>query len=164
MNTDERIELSKLLKEYNPEETTEQIRKLRHSSMIRNEVQSLEKLKQQYSRIRKTNPDQFRSICEKRCDFLYNNYTNIFNRIFKDELDLTILSKFLSVLKQIEDGSIDQHEGSYMIGNLLKELYIDSALRGDKSKNSSGNTFIKPKTNISWSQYKEMKNDMNQVE
>ena len=40
-----------------------------------------------------------------------------------------MLNKFLNVLKQIEDGKIDQHEGSYMVGTILKEIYIDSALK-----------------------------------
>ena len=31
----------------------------------------------------------------------------------KDELDLSILDNFLEVLKQIEDGKVDQHEASF---------------------------------------------------
>ena len=40
-----------------------------------------------------------------------------------------IFNKFLDVLKRIEDGELDQHEGSFMVGTLLKELYIDSAIK-----------------------------------
>ena len=35
----------------------------------------------------------------------------------------------LSILKMIEDKKVDQHEGSVMFGKVLKELYIDSAIR-----------------------------------
>ena len=37
-----------------------------------------------------------------------------------------LLSRVLlvpNVLKRIEDGEIDQHEGSYLIGQLLKKIY-----------------------------------------
>jgi hypothetical protein len=32
-------------------------------------------------------------------------------------------------LKKIEDQEIDQHEGSYEVGMLLKKIYVDSALK-----------------------------------
>ena len=40
---------------------------------------------------------------------------------------------FLSVLEKIEDGSIDQHEGSYLVGTILKKMYIDSALKHEEN-------------------------------
>ena len=46
-----------------------------------------------------------------------------------DELDLTIMTKMLVILKLIEDEKVDQHEGSAMIGKVLKELYVDSATK-----------------------------------
>ena len=64
---------------------------------------------------------------EKKCNFLYT-YTNIFNKLVKDELDLTILNKFLVILHRIEEGEMNQHEGSVM-GSNIKELSIDSALK-----------------------------------
>ena len=88
-----------------------------------------------------------------RCSFLYANYTNIFNRNLKGELNLQILDKFLQVLEKIEKGLIDQHEGSVEIGKLLKELYIDSALRQEK-KQEKQKKYNKPVKNISWKDYK----------
>ncbi len=91
---------------------------------------------------------------------MFNNYTDIFNKVKKDEIDLTMLNKFLNVLKQIEDGKIDQHEGSYMVGTILKEIYIDSALKKaeklDKknSKKNKEEKTLKP-VKISWREYKE---------
>ena len=35
---------------------------------------------------------------------------------------IKILEKFLNILSDIEDGKIDQHEGSYIVGLLLKKL------------------------------------------
>jgi hypothetical protein len=46
-----------------------------------------------------------------------------------DEIDLGILSKLLIVLKQIDIGKLDQHEGSSEVSKLLKPIHVDSALR-----------------------------------
>ena len=35
-------------------------------------------------------------------------------------------------MKKIEDGELNQHEGSYLVGKQLKELYVDSALRNQQ--------------------------------
>ena len=72
-------------------------------------------------------------LCRSKCKFLYDNYTDIFNRVKKSEIDLNLLSKFLNILKQIEDGNLDQHEASYQVGSILKEIYVDSALQRDKN-------------------------------
>jgi hypothetical protein len=42
---------------------------------------------------------------------------------------MTILFEFLDVLAKIEEGNLDQHEGSFVVGTLLKKLYIDSAIK-----------------------------------
>ena len=90
--------------------------------------------------------------------FLWQNYTNIFNKLFEDYLDLEILYKFIKLLSDIEEGKTDQHEASAKVGQILKEIYIDSALRENKSKESKRKKKLeKPKKtgkNISWSQYK----------
>ena len=65
--------------------------------------------------------------------------------------------KFLEVLKNIEDEKVNQHEGSYQVGKILKELYIDSALKKSEKldkKYKSKDSENKGK-NISWKEYKE---------
>jgi hypothetical protein len=77
----------------------------------------------------------------------------------KNEIDLEILFKFLNVLRQIEDGELDQHEGSFVVGKLLKELYVDSALRKadklneEREKEKPVEKVVEP-INISWKQFK----------
>jgi hypothetical protein len=93
------------------------------------------------------------------CNFLFTFYTDIYNKLRKDELDLAILIQLLNTLKQIEDGELDQHEASFKVGTILKELYIDSALKkADKLNEENGNvTKIEPKKAeklISWKQFK----------
>ena len=65
----------------------------------------------------------------------------------------------LDVLRQIEDGKVDQHEGSVLVGKILKELYVDSALKRCNAINETidtpETTYADAKT-ISWKQYKQM--------
>lgn len=157
MNNVERLNLQKMINENDVKDETQNIRDKKHSSLIKEDVIRFVELKKKYFRLQKTNPVEFEKICITRCAFLFNNYTDIYNKIKKDEIDLSILSKFLDVLKLIEDGKIDQHEGSFKIGKYLKEMYIDSALKkSEKLDKKYGNKEkeVKPK-NISWKQYKE---------
>ena len=93
--------------------------------------------------------------CIDVAPFLYNNYTDIFNKVRKNELHIGLLGKFLSVLAQIEDGDIDQHDGSFIVGKILKEMYVDSALR--KSEHLDENVEekkINEHKTINWNEYK----------
>jgi hypothetical protein len=73
-------------------------------------------------------------------------------------IDLGILNQFLNVLRRIEDGELDQHEGSFVVGTLLKELYVDSALRkADKLNEREEETKQQvkgPAMSISWNEFK----------
>ena len=83
---------------------------------------------------------------------------DIFTRIMKDELDIGIMSKLLIVLKLIEDGQMDQQDGSVRIGRLLKDLYLDSAVRrADNLNNERDDDKLLNKIrgkDISWAKYK----------
>ena len=162
MDKTTRLNLDKMIKEYGAEETTEKIRNLKHSKLIKDDVQKFVNFRHKYIRLARTNKEQYKQMARKHCSFLYDNYTNIFNRLLKDELNLGILANFLDVLKRIEDGDIDQHEGSYEIGLLLKKLYIDSVMK-QKAKDEKKDRRKKKKKkkqpvakNISWSRFKEM--------
>jgi hypothetical protein len=98
-------------------------------------------------------------LCQRECSFLYNNYTDIFNKVLKDEIDLNIMTKLLIVLKLIEDGKVDQHEGSAMFGKILKELYVDSAVKRADNLDKIYDTEKEPPNcgkTISWKEYKKM--------
>lgn len=160
MNEVERLNLQKMINSNDVEDQTELIREKKHSSLITEDVNRFIELKKKYLRLSKSNPIEFEQMCISRCSFLYNNYTDIFNKVKKDEIDLSILNRFLNVLKQIEEKSIDQHEGSFLVGKFLKEMYIDSALKKSEKldkhlkKKEEKEKIVKPK-NISWKQYKE---------
>jgi hypothetical protein len=144
-------------------DNTSQIRELKHSMLIHQDVGTLLNLKREYARLARSNPDQFDMMCVNRCSFLFNNYTDIFNKVKKDEIDLEILGRLLGVLKMIEDGKAGQHEASVEVGKLLKQIYIDSALKKSEKLDklhgagsaSSPSPSLPPAKKISWNQYKQ---------
>ena len=158
MDPKDRLQLTKMVKAYESEETTDKIRSLRHSQLIRNDVGVLQQLKHKYSRIYKANISQFKQIASSRANFLFTNYTNIFYRVINGELNLEVLWQFLEVLKKIEDGELDQHDGSYQVGMLLKKLYIDSALQKERDEKHSRkkDTHKKATHKMSWCEYKKL--------
>ena len=158
MNKTESIDLKNLVKEYKYESTTDKIRELKHSKLIREDITKMCELKKKYPRL---NSKNLRNMVEKQCFFLYNNYTNIFNKIYKDNIDLNLFHKFLLVLKQIEDGECDQHQASVQVGKILKEIYIDSAMReGNKlyKKHKKKRVKTRRAKNVSWNEFKKMSN------
>lgn len=153
MNDNQRLQLQNMIKANNVEDQTTLIRELKHSEIFHKEVNMMISIKDMY----KGNDEKIYEECVSSCNFLFTYYTDIFNKIRKDELDINILNKFLDVLKQIEDGLLDQHNGSFLIGTILKELYIDSALKKSEKLDEIAEKSIQPKTadkNISWKQYK----------
>ena len=164
MDDKQRLDLSKMIKEYQTEETTDKIRTLKHSKLIRENVTTMMNLKHKYQRMEQNDNNRFKQLVRTHCAFLYDNYTNLFNKLFKNELDLNILWQFLSVLEKIEDGSIDQHEGSYMVGSILKKMYIDSALKHEehidkKDKKNKKKVQTKKAKKISWNEYKKLQEE-----
>jgi hypothetical protein len=156
MDEKQRLQLSNMIKANNVEDQTELIRNLKHSQILRNEVNNMILLKAKY----RGDDEKIYNECVNDCNFLFSYYTDIFNKIRKDEIDIGILNKFLDMLRRIEDGELDQHEGSFAVGTLLKELYIDSALKkSEKLDELSDKEKIEPKkanVEISWNQFKKM--------
>jgi hypothetical protein len=155
MDDRQRLQLQNMIKANNVEDQTDFIRNLKHSQIIRNDVNNMILLKAKY----RGDDAKIHEECINECNFLFTYYTDIYNKIRKDEIDISILNKFLDVLKKIEDGELDQHEGSFMVGTILKELYIDSALRkADKLDEQQGERQEpkKPEKTISWKQFKKM--------
>ena len=158
MNDKQRLQLSKMIKANDVENVTDNIREKNHSSLIEKDINTMTRIKKEFSHI--NNSEHLDLMLETQCAFLHEQYTDIFNRLKKDELNLDIMMKFLDVLKRIENSDIDQHEGVFLIGKYLKEIYIDSALqRGEKldEKFSKSNETKREPKNITWGQFKNMK-------
>lgn len=158
MSSINKDQLEKMVKESECDNNTDKIRELKHSKMIKENIDTLYSLKASHSKMRIQEPDKFDNLCKNQCSFLYTHYTLIYNKAFNDELDLKLLDQLLNVLENIEDGKTDQHNGSVAVGEILKKIYIDSALKKseklDKEYASEKPVFVEPKP-IS---YKEFKN------
>ena len=160
MNTSERLQLEKMINEIDVEDCTGEIRKKQHSSKIRDDVSKMIEMKKKYERLSKSNPKQFESMLISQCSFLFNNYTDIFNRVKKEEIRLSVLWELLNVLERIEKGEDDQHTGAYAVGQLLKQIYIDGALiKSERLDQKSEKELKKPNNikKISWNEFKALK-------
>ena len=151
----EKMDLDKLIKSYDSKDNTEQIRKLKHSKLIKTDVAKIIELKKKYSRLKY---ESIEKMAIKQANFLWTNYTNIFIKLMKGKINVDTLYQFVSVLEMIEDGKLDQNEGSVQIGQILKKMYIDAALyesKIDNKKNDKKNKKPKRKVkNISWGKFK----------
>ena len=152
MDNDARLHLQKMIKANDVEDVTDLIRHLKHSHLLEKDINNLLLLKNKYG----NDVDKINHEAISDCNFLFTYYTDIYNKIRKDEIDLGILNKFLNVLRRIEDGEIDQHDGAFIVGTLLKEMYVDSALKKAEKLNAVENEtpkYVEP-LNLSWKQFK----------
>lgn len=160
MNDKDRLQLQQMLKANDFKDQTNKIRSLKHSSLIKMDVSKLARLCFIHKDMKENSPSSYNEMCMKECPFLHKNYTDIFNKVKNNELNLAILGKFLEILGQIENDEIDQNDGSYEVGLLLKQMYIDSALKKGENLNEKYEIkeAIKPASNISWKTFKKMQN------
>jgi hypothetical protein len=157
LSNNDKLQLQEMIKTNDVEDKTELIRATKHSKLIRDQVKLLEQLKQDYSQLYKSNFQEFDTLTVEKCHFLFQNYTDIYNKVLKNEINLDILNKFLDTLELIENGEVDQHEASVKVGTYLKELYVDSALRKTEkmdAENSNNDDEKNDIMEISWSEYK----------
>ena len=155
MDLESRLNLERMIKEYKPEETTDKIRSLKHSQKIHQDVERMLKIQKDYKRLDFKTQER---MIQKQCNFLYTHYFNLFNRLVKKELDLNILYKLILTLQKIENGELDQHEASVHVGQILKKMYIDSAVRKQKkmehTESKKTKKVMRKAKKISWEDYK----------
>lgn len=156
MDENQRLQLQKMIAVNNVEDQTGLIRELKHSYILRENVNNLVMLKAKHF----DDPEALHLEAMTECNFLFNYYTDLYNKIRKDEIDLKILFQFIEVLRKIEDGQMDQHEGSFEVGLLLKKIYVDSALRKAEKLNAVTGVvepeYKGPQVDITWKQFKRM--------
>ena len=137
---------------------TDRIREIKHSESILADVGKICELKKTHHKMKIVEEEKFKHLCQTTCPFLYANYTDVFNKVVNDELDMKMLVNFVQTLKEIEEGSLDQYDASVKIGTILKEMYVDSAMRkGQKLDDKyAGDTikFVEHKA-LSWNDFKE---------
>lgn len=162
ISKDERLNLNQLLQNSDAQDNTDYIRRVKHSEKIRDNIRIIDRLMKSEEELYRTNKQGFRERAQQEASFLFMNYTDIFNKVLAGELDFKIMTRLLIALKLIEDGKVDQHEGSVLVGKTLKELYVDSALKRsdnlDKQHENEEKEEVeepkKPVIEISWKDWK----------
>lgn len=154
MDDNQRLHLQNMIAANSVEDNTDLIRQLKHSHILREDVNNLIMLKAKYL----DEPERLHLEGMASCNFLFTYYTDIYNKIRKEEIDLKILFNALDVLRDIEDGKLDMHNGAYEFGLLLKKIYVDSALKKAEKLNAENSdteqVYKGPQVDISWSQFK----------
>lgn len=137
---------------------TDKIRELKHSEIILLDIGKLCEIKKNHPHMRMIEEEKYNHLCQTSVPFLFNHYTDIFNKVIKDELNMEMMVKFIFILKQIEEGVLDQYDASVKIGTILREMYVDSAIRRgdnlDKQNESNAPTFVEP-VKMSWKDFKD---------
>lgn len=138
MNTIDKKKLEELVNNSeDAEDNTDEIRKLKHSELIKKDINTFLKLKHNNNLLN----------IKEECSFLQNTYPQILSKLIEDsDFDIKILIRLINVLEQIEIGLYNQHEGSAIVGQILKEIYIDPVVKTPIQKKE-----------ISYEDYKNMK-------
>lgn len=141
----DRFQLKKMVEAHSVEDNTSKLREMQHSGEIRRCVNYIVEKKKVF----KTKAELEAAIAGE-CGFLLFHYFDIYNLMLKDG-DVGLLNKFLDVLQAIEEGRCDQHEGSFLVGKILKEMYIDTVVKETATEERE-----KPKEpkSITWAQYR----------
>jgi hypothetical protein len=145
----DRHQLRKMVEAHNVEDNTEKIRSNQHSGEIRRCIRYITDTKLKFPELSK---QQLEDEILKEAGFLFFHYFDIYNLVVKD-VDTRILDQLLEVLGKIEVGECDQHEGSYLVGKYLKEMYVDDVLRRSARTDEEMSKPL-PVADITWSQFK----------
>lgn len=141
---------------------TERIRELKHSELILEDIGKLCRIKKDHFHMKMVEEEKYNHLCETTAQFLFSNYTDLFRKVLKDELDMKMMVNFIGILKLIEEGKLDQYDASVKIGTILREMYVDSALRRgdnlDKEHAADAPVFVEPEK-ISWKAFKQTINN-----
>ena len=84
MNTAERLELDRLVKENGVTDSTQEIRNRKHSRPLKDSVDKMIKFKKEERLLLEKDPDAFDALLVRECSFMFNYYTDLYNRLKKD--------------------------------------------------------------------------------
>ena len=157
----DRIDLKRVMSNMDYTDNTTYIRRVKHSTQIQQGIMDLVTFMKAHPEVTEgDDPFVMEDQAKPASPFLYENYTDIFRRVLRNEVSFPMLAKIIEVLKAIEEDQVDQQEGSIKVGKLLKEMYLDSAIRhGDNLDKKHQATEATPTPRapeklISWKEYK----------
>ena len=148
------INLKSLINNNDYQDNTDYIRRCKNSQKLRKDTNHLKHLKSTHQG---TQEDLREKACME-CSHIFMHHTDLLNRMIKDELDLPMFEKILDALESIENGNETQESASTNIGQMLADLYVNSALKqkqiSDETESNTTKT-IPPVKNITWKEYKQ---------
>ena len=154
LSPSDRQQLNKMMKSSDYVDNTVMIREQKHSFLIEKDIEKILEI-QETAPEKINDPNAALELCKKEAFFLYSHYSEIFHRLIKCEINMIIMKQFIHVLRMIENNEINQVEGSVMVGQILKEMYLDSAIRrGEKSEEMNEPPERETGKDISWKTFK----------
>lgn len=154
MNHLEKIQLDKMISENNVEDQTNKIRELKHSALIKRDIDTILQLQKLHPSLSFTELD---NMCIEKSNFLFVHYPNIYTKLLKKEIDVSILYVLVETLQEIENNKLSQHEASFKIGKILKKIYIDTALKHANKLDDTGPVAKLTPKKINWNTFKHKK-------
>ena len=165
--------IQRLMKENGTIDVTDTIRSERNSKRIKQDLTSFFKYSSTHQRLREKSPSVFQNQARLICSFLHEKFPLVLEKLISDTMDIQTLFKFIRLLEMIEDGDLDQHEASFQVGLILKDMFINPAIDGKAPTAGTGSTTdvssndgsgiatvaeaeLKPTHNISYSDFKHM--------
>ena len=146
------INLKSLINNNDYQDNTDYIRRCKNSQKLRKDTNHLKHLKSTHQGTQ----DELKEKVYIECSHLFMHHTDLLNRMIKDELDLPMFEKIIDALESIENGNDTQDSASINIGQMLADLYVNSALKQNQnSEHTSENNKLTPVNNISWKEYKQ---------
>lgn len=148
------INLKSLINNNDYQDNTDYIRRCKNSQKLRKDTNHLKHLKLTHQGTQ----EELREKANQECPHLFMHHTDLLNRMIKDELDLPMFEKILDALESIENGDETQESASTNIGQMLADLYVNSALKQKQNSDEAQiqqPTKIAPVNNISWKEYKQ---------
>lgn len=148
------INLKSLINNNDYQDNTDYIRRCKNSQKLRKDTNHLKHLKLTHQGTQ----EELREKACTECYHIFMHHTDLLNRMLKDELDMPMFEKILDALESIENGNETQESASTNIGQMLADLYVNSALKQKQnSDETESNTTkpIPPVKNITWKEYKQ---------
>ena len=154
MDNNRKRELERLIQENDTKDQTQSIKERKHSSKLRDQVLTLYaiKYKQQHKSM-----EAMQEMIKRECEFLYTDYRELYEILTTKHMDLGMMLKMLELLGNIENSKMTQHESSFALGQMLKEMYIDPKINQRVEELDDNNEVIDVEPiELSWKHYKIM--------
>ncbi len=144
MNQEHRDKLKEILKDNDEAvDNTSIIREQQYSDKIQLDIEKLIIFKNKNKELLIKNKEDYDFKLRNECSFISSTYPEMFNKLKDDSMDMKLMFKFINIYREIETGKIDQHEASFKVGTILKEMYVDTAINNEPKNKQSRNVNYK---------------------